>query len=418
MTIAYILSDFPIFSETFVGDEMRAMQARGHTLVPIVIQAQREAGQDADKELAASAFRLPAISQRLALFALRFARPSAFRALAFLRAQKLLPAKSLLGNALKIAAIAGRHGASHLHAHFSGGAAAHAIVAARLTGASVSFICHGHDVYSESEDLPAKLKAADFVIATCADMAADLRAMAPGATIVLSYCGIDPDKFPLQTALQTNGKLLFIGRLVEQKGIDDIIDALAAIAPEQRRPIDIVGDGPQRGELEILAREKGLLGSAVTFLGPKQRSWFAGNGPAYAALVAPFKTGPKGERDSGPMVIKEAMAMGLPVIASRYMGVKEMVAPGTGLLFDPGDVAGIVRAIETVQCWTPEERRTLQARARAHIEQVFTLEKQAVELSSFIASAQSKLKSNANKSKSSFSLNAASSFYGKYFHKP
>ena len=417
MTIAYVLSEFPVFSETFVGDEIRAMQALGHTIVPIVMRAQREPGQDADRELAATAVRLSSLSPGLALSALRRARPRSLSALSFVRSQKLLSAKSLLGNALKIAGIAARHGASHLHAHFAGGAAAHAIVAARLTGAGVSFICHGHDVYSEPEDLPAKMNAADFVIATCADMAADLRAMAPGANIVLSYCGIDPDKFPLRKAVPMNGKLLFFGRLVAQKGVDDILAALAALPPEHRLPLDIAGDGPQRGGLEKLARDMGL-GSSVTFLGPQQRSWFADHRPAYAALILPFKTGPKGERDSGPMVVKEAMAMGLPVIASRYMGVKEMVAPGTGLLIEPGSVLDLIRAIEAARSWTGDEREALKARARAHIERSFTLKKQAAELSSFIASANAKLKSNPNKTARGFSLNPAASFYGKYFHKP
>lgn len=384
MIIAYILSDFPVFSETFVGDEMRAMQALGHEIVPIVMNARREAGQEADRELAEQAIRLPAIPHKTALASLPFLRPSALSGLSFLRRQTLLPTKSLAGNALKIAAIAASRGAKHFHAHFAGGAAAHAILAARLTGASVSFICHGHDVYSEPEDLQVKLDAADFVIATCADMAADLKAMSPSANIKLSYCGIDPAQFPFNGGSQSNGKLLFIGRLVEQKGVGQLIGALATIPAEARMPLHIVGEGPQRAAWEQRARDTGLLGTSVTFLGPKPRSWFIENGAAYAALAAPFKTGPNGERDSGPTVIKEAMAMGLPVVASRYMGVKEMVVPGTGLLVEPEDVSSLARAIQTVRSWTVEERTQLKAAARSHIERNFTVEMQAAELFSFI----------------------------------
>lgn len=390
MNIAYVLADFPVFSETFVGDEMRAMQARGHTLVPIVLRAQTVAGQDADQELAALAYRLPNISSPTALSLLKHSRLRLMDSASLIRRQSLLPSKSLAWNALKIAAVAKRHGCTHLHAHFAGGAAAHAITAARLIGASVSFICHGHDVYSEPEDLTAKLNAADFVIATCEDMAADLREMAPSAKIVRSYCGIDPGMFPLREKAQHNGKLLFIGRLVEQKGVEDIFEALAGMPAEKRPALDIVGDGPLRAALEVSARAKKLLPGCVAFLGQKPRTWFSENGANYAALVAPFKTGPNGERDSGPTVIKEAMAMGLPVISSRYMGVKEMVAPGTGLLIEPGDAVALSRAIETVCNWPAAERAAIIDAAHSHICSNFTLENQAAELSSFISAAREK----------------------------
>ncbi len=417
MNIGYVLADFPVFSETFVGDEMRAMQARGHKIVPIVLRPQSEPGQEADRELASSAYRLADIPTQTALSAATGVGARVLPALDFVRKQKLLPRTSLLANALKIAGVAKHHGCSHLHAHFSGGAAAHAIVAARAIGASVSFICHGHDVYSEPEDLPLKLHAANFVIATCADMAADLRKMAPGAKIVLSYCGVGLEKFPLRVTPQTNGKLLFIGRLFPQKGVDDIIAALASLSPDERMPLDIVGDGPQRPALEMLAREKGLLESSVRFLGAKPRSWFAENGADYAALAAPFKTGPKGERDSGPTVIKEAMAMGLPVIASRYMGVKEMVVPGTGLLMEPGDVAGLAKSIAQVRSWTNEHRAEVIAKARTHMEAGFSLENQAAELSAFIEAAQEQSGSKARQIKLKLGTNQLSTFYGKYFHR-
>jgi glycosyltransferase involved in cell wall biosynthesis len=279
----------------------------------------------------------------------------------------------------------------HLHAHFCGGAAAHAIVAARLANASVSFICHGHDVYSEPEDLALKLNAADFVIATCADMASDLRAMAPKANIVVSYCGIDPSRFHPRT-VESNGRLLFVGRLVEQKGVDDILRALALMDGVARPALDIVGTGPQKAALESLAESLGLLDKYVRFLGPQPRSWFSENGPDYLALVSPFKTGPNGERDSGPMVIKEAMGLGLPVISSRYMGVKEMILPGMGLLIEPGNVPELARALDTARAWSTTERAAITAKALDRLRTTFTLEKQAQDLTNCIQSVQARIR--------------------------
>ena len=75
----------------------------------------------------------------------------------------------------------------------------------------------------------------------------------------------------------------------------------------------------------------------VHFLGARPREWLLENAPHYFGLVAPFKIAPDGSRDSGPMVVKEAMAMEMPVVATRFMGNKDMITPEIGFLAEPGD---------------------------------------------------------------------------------
>ncbi len=84
--------------------------------------------------------------------------------------------------------------------------------------------------------------------------------------------------------------MLFIGRLVPQKGIDDLITALALLPAGERPALDIVGDGPIRESLERQAKAAGL--DAVQFLGPKPAQWLVENGARYLALVAPSRPRP------------------------------------------------------------------------------------------------------------------------------
>jgi glycosyltransferase involved in cell wall biosynthesis len=379
MRVAYILTDFPVLSETFIGDEMRAMMALGHVIHPIVFNPATGPSQDADRALAAGAWRLSERKTRRAALPGLLRHQGVARAASFVMRQKLLKRGSLMWNAVRIAARIRETGSTHIHAHFAGGAAAHAIVAGHLLGLPVTFTCHGHDIYSEPEDLELKLTQASAVIATCADMARDLRTIAPRADVRIVYCGIDPSAFPFSPVPAPAPRFLFIGRLVEQKGVDDIIAALADIASETGASLDIAGEGPQDGHLRALAGALGLA-DRVTFLGRRQRSWFIENGRTYAALVCPFRTGPNGERDSGPMVVKEAMALGLPVVSTRYMGVKEMVPEGTGFLVEPGAREPLADAMKHVLGLGESERMALARRARRHFEEGFTLQQQALDL--------------------------------------
>jgi colanic acid/amylovoran biosynthesis glycosyltransferase len=397
MNIGYVVVHFPVLSETFIGDELRAMAAHGHRITLIAMMPASQAGQEADRPLAKAAIRLAQISARAAIRAL--ATPAnAARAVAFVKAQTLLPRHSLLWNAAKMAGVLRLAGCSHVHAHFAGGAAAHAIVAARLAGATVSFTGHGQDIYAQPEDLPVKLQHADLAIATCVDMARDMRALAPEANVHVVPCGIDPDQFQAKHA-QSNGRLLFIGRLVAQKGVDDLLHALADPDLPDGLCLDVVGDGPARAELEELAFALSIS-HRVRFLGAQQRDWFRAHGGAYLALVAPFKPGPKGERDTGPLVVKEAMAMGLPVLSTRFMGVKEMVLPGMGLLVEPGDRQALAKALATAARWSERERRQIGALARAHIQEHFTLKAQAEALTRLMLAARNRAGANARERQS------------------
>jgi colanic acid/amylovoran biosynthesis glycosyltransferase len=377
--LAYLLADFPVLSETFVGDEIRAMRKQGHDVEVVMMRRSKGPAQPADELLADAATELCSLRTGLQVSDLRVlggVRP----ALSFIRDQKRLPRRSLAYQALRLARHFNRTGVEHVHAHFAGGAAAHAIAAARLAGITCSFVCHGHDVYAEPEDLEVKLANADQVVAVCQDIADDLKTICASARISLVPCGVSPDKFSPALNGNHNDRLIFIGRLVEQKGISDILHALARIAQSARPKLDIVGQGPLEETLQKEVVRLGLKGW-VSFLGRQTSDWFAANGPNYRALIAPFKTAPDGARDTGPIVIKEAMSMGVPVISTRYMGVKEMVTNQTGWLSEPGDPVQLADNILKACRMGKETRLAMGREARSRVETFFTLQYSSSRLS-------------------------------------
>lgn len=382
-TIGYILGQFPVLSQTFVGNELRAMQERGHKVVPIVLKRATGPAQPKDLLTAVNATFLENVSTKRALE--EFKRPSigAVRSMSYLLNQQTLSRYSLLGNALKIAAIAREQGCDHLHAHFAGGAASHAIVAARWMGATVSFTGHGTDVNRDREDLELKLQKADLSIGVCNDMVEDFAMTGPASQLAMVPCGTNIDQFRPAQTLKSNGKLLYIGRLSPSKGVDDLIEAAYRLG-DQCADIDIVGDGPLANALKKRAKDYGLFGKKINFLGAQFTDWISREGPFYQGVVLPFKKAADGQKDTGPVVVKEAMAMGLPVLSTRFMGIKDTISEDTGFLVEPGNIRQLSEAMKQLSVLNEVDRFELGKRARNRIQQQFTIESQARTLSGLI----------------------------------
>lgn len=133
--------------------------------------------------------------------------------------------------------------------------------------------------------------------------------------------------------------LLFAGRLVEQKRPELFIELacqLSRLAPNEDLEFLVAGDGPLRPKLERLASEKGLRNDQMKFLGEQSAMRDVYN--ASDILIS------TSAHEGTPNVILEAMAHGIPVVATNVGGVTEILAAGRGLLVRPGDVDGLVLA--------------------------------------------------------------------------
>jgi len=181
-------------------------------------------------------------------------------------------------------------------------------------------------------------RGAGAVVPNSAGLAELARAFEPGLDYPVIPNGADIEMFRPREGLRRPGpvRLFFHGRVVYQKGLDTLMSALGLLAPEPAWELHIVGDGPQRPELEAQARNLGMA-DRVFFRGWMRR-------PELAGIMRDMDVYAFASRDEGmPNAVLEAMASGLPVAATRIAGNEELVVPEvTGLLVapdSPGDLS-------------------------------------------------------------------------------
>ena len=241
-----------------------------------------------------------------------------------------------------------RDGVAHLHNHFGNAGATVGLLAARQAGIAWSLTLHGISEfdYPAGNLLADKLAQARF--AACVSyfgMAQAMRLTAPELWPKLSVvrCAIDPADLPTEPARDPAGSLrrmVCVGRLSAEKGHAGLLEAMAALAPDwPDLRLTLVGDGPEEAALKARATRLGLT-EKVAFTGRLDEAATLAQVAASDMLVLPsFMEGL-------PIVLMEAMALGVPVVASRVAGIPELVIEGeTGLLFDPANWAALGAAV-------------------------------------------------------------------------
>jgi len=383
--IGYVLKVFPRVSETFVANEIVALERLGTEVIAFslhagdgsarhavlrekrgpTIQVDSQASPDED-DVRRAIHRL-AIQHRL---------DDAER-------RSLLPRK-YVRLALQLAKLATEHRITHFHAHFASRATHVAALTAALTGLPYSFTAHAKDLYHCDVDLDAlrwKVEQAQWCVTVTDYNLTFLRRMVavrPGQAekILRLYNGINLDRFlPAPPARGNPSLILAVGRLVPKKGFDVLVRACSLLRGRNLRfRCDIIGSGPEEPALRALIDSE-RLNTDVHLLGPKSSEEVAAALRQATVVTLPCIVAKDGNVDALPTVLLEAMATGRPAVSTSLSGIPEIICSGeTGLLVEPGDPIALADALATI-CNDSALAAAMGERARRRCERMFDLQR-------------------------------------------
>lgn len=358
-TIAYLCSEYPAISHTFIFREIESLRKAGvkvHTASirrPSNVQVMTAAEQDeARNTLMVLSTPFPSIvGAHLGCIA---NNPAGYLKMIGAAVRLCVtgpknPVKALayfLESGILIQWLQ-RHGITHVHEHFGNPTAIVAMLMKTYGGFTYSISVHGPDIFYtvDSAMLPEKIREAAFVRCISHYCRSQIMRISDPSTWHKHHivrCGVDPDLYAVRKEPENETvNLLCVGRLVPAKGQHILIEACVRLKKEGFRfMLTVVGEGPDRESLEQSAAA-GDLDGFVTFTGvlgqDKVREYYD---KADLFVLASFAEGV-------PVVLMEAMAKEIPVISTRITGIPELIEhEKDGLLATPGDIEDLAAQIK------------------------------------------------------------------------
>jgi len=359
LRIAYLVSQYPGVSHTFILREVLALRERGIEIETASINdppsygkmtqvEQREAANTFYvkragatgflKALAWTLLRHPAGVARglFSAFRLGWANPSRFVFCFFYYAEAVVLARWVQ-----------QRSCSHLHVHFATEAATVGMILTRIVPVSMSMTVHGPDEFYDVHGyfLPQKVAACRFIVCISFFARSQLMRLAPGEKwykLDIARLGVDSAHFvprPHRTS-PVPLQILCVARLAPTKGQRILIEAIGQLIKDGRLlQLRLVGDGTDRESLEQLVSERQLSGN-IFFEGSVNQDVIRGFYEAADVFaLASFAEGI-------PVVLMEAMSMEIPCIATCINGIPELIRDGVdGLLVPPSDTRAMAAAI-------------------------------------------------------------------------
>lgn len=355
--VGYVLKQYPRLSETFILNEILGLEQAG---VQVSIFSLRHATEGRFHPDIASVrgdvHYLPTVDKAAFL--------AAVRALPELNTDQLgtvldfvhlLPSDRqarVLLDAVEVADRVRSAGINHLHAHFLTIAAHTAHIVHLLTGVPYTVTAHAKDIYRHTVDWAVAERVAQqaaSIVTVCDANLQHLQSQLPQTRLTRIYNGLGPQDPPTALANRQRHLVVGVGRLVEKKGFDLLLHALARMSTDIADVQGvIVGDGDQRPALETLASTLGI-DDRVTFTGglpqPRVAEWLR----RAHVMAAPCRVGDDGNQDALPTVLLEALGAGLPAVATPIAGIPEIIEHDSeGLLVPENDVAALATGLTEV----------------------------------------------------------------------
>jgi colanic acid/amylovoran biosynthesis glycosyltransferase len=362
--VAYIMSRFPKLSETFVLYEILAMESLGADVAvyPLLRERQQRRHPEADEWIRRARF-LPFLSIPILGAQLHFLRnkPTVYLRLwleilrgTWASANFFVGSLGILPKSVRFAWEMRARGITHVHAHFATHPAMAALIVHRLTGIPFSFTAHGSDLHVDRRMLETKVEAAAFV-ATVSEYNREMIVADCGAhvrdKIHVIHCGVDSQVFKPRRPRPGNRPLqmVCVASFEDVKGHRYLVEA-CRILRDQRLDFvcHLIGEGPLRKETERQIAKAGLGACVVLHGGQPRPVVVSMMAESDVAVLASHQTA-RGKREGIPVALMEAMASGVPVVATRISGIPELVEDGrTGYLVAPGDPAALAGAVRTL----------------------------------------------------------------------
>ncbi|MDQ2089344.1 glycosyltransferase [Marimonas arenosa] len=388
--IAYLTGEYPRATDTFIQREVAALRALGLEVETCSVRRtgpEHHVGEEQRVEAANTFHLLEATKNPARLFSahlrLLARHPGRyFRTLVLATRTSPGGVKATLYQLIYFAeaAVLARQlkktGATHLHNHIATSSCTVAMLASDLSGIPFSFTLHGPDIFYEPIRwrLDEKIRRARFVACIsefCRSQAMAFSAPEDWPKLHIVHCGVDPSRYT-PAPRERGAQLLFVGRLAAVKGLPVLFEALTRI-DHPDLSLAIVGDGPDRAALEAQAGAL-ALSDKVDFMGYRSQSEVASLLKDADLLVLPSFA------EGLPVVLMEALAAEVPVVATRIAGIPELVEHGnTGLLVPPGDADDLAAAIRMI-LQSPDNAHKMARAGRTRIEAEFTSRTEAARL--------------------------------------
>lgn len=377
MRIAYFTNQYPATSHTFIRREIKAMEARGHTIFRYTLRCSPEDLVDSEDfaELQRTHVVLSMTKAQLVAKAALGAVTGPYRAARAAALTKRYSARSTRGlfihfaylvEALVLADWCRRDEIDHLHVHFGTNPATVGALVHELTGIPFSITVHGPEEFDRPHEhaLGPKIAATSFVAAISFFGRSQLMRWAPPeewSKLHVVHCGLDSAYTAQPAPKGISRSLLCVGRYAEQKGHLLLIEAAAMLRDRgEHFQIRLAGDGPLRAVMERRIRECGLE-NEVLLLGSLPQAAIREEIRSAHAFVLPSIA------EGLPVAIMESMALGTPVISTYVAGIPELVQPEHGWLVPAGDPVALCDAMQQALATDLATIVEMGAKARAKV---------------------------------------------------
>src|SRR6266404_3845681 len=391
--VAFLLKGYPRLSETFIAQEILALERRGLEILIVSLRHPTDrARHPVHRSIGAELLYLPEYLYQEPLRVwhgwMRSRRRPGYRKAqaAFLADVWRDPSPNRVrrfGQALVLAAELPPN-VDHFHAHFLHTPASVARYAALITGLNWTVSAHAKDIWTIPVwEKRAKLADAKWVV-TCTETGrSHLASLAPRVdTVALCYHGLDFERFPPAPARPLGGDgrdprnqvvLLSVGRLVAKKGYDDLLAALALLPSGLEWRFVHIGGGTLAAALRRQAERLGLA-RRIEWRGALTQPDVLAGYRAADLFVLAAKPARDGDRDGLPNVLMEAQSQRLACLATDVSGIPELIEHGvTGLLTAPNDPARLAQKIAELIC-DPARRAGLAVAGERRVRSLFAMD--------------------------------------------